>query len=212
MATVNGESEEAELVEQSFALEYQLRDFLAQNLGTREINGKRLRLYVDPTGREGIEYPTAVGPIDILGIDQHGRCYSQLVSHILRKPEVQMTNTRTQQGLLALGLGLVVGCHEGTSGPNDGLRRASGSPEVTIGTTPTGVGPKVQAAVDSMLTTTAFRDFDSRFQRIMKREPLTLTVSEEPLPGDLIAVIRLNQGTALTRYAVVARMNNRDDG
>lgn len=33
---------------------------------------KRLRLYVDPTGRDGIEFPTAVGPIDILALDQNG--------------------------------------------------------------------------------------------------------------------------------------------
>lgn len=55
-----------------FSLEYQLRDFLASNLSTVAINGKRLRLYVDPTGREGIEFPTAVGPIDILAIDDSG--------------------------------------------------------------------------------------------------------------------------------------------
>jgi hypothetical protein len=28
-----------------------------------------LRLYVDQIGRDGVEYPTAVGPIDILAID-----------------------------------------------------------------------------------------------------------------------------------------------
>lgn len=52
-----------------FTLEYQLRDFLASNLGTIAINGRRLRLYVDPTGREGVEFPSAVGPIDILAVD-----------------------------------------------------------------------------------------------------------------------------------------------
>lgn len=52
-----------------FGLEYQLRDFLAQNLAAIPVDGKRLRLYVDPTGRDGVEYPTAVGPIDILAID-----------------------------------------------------------------------------------------------------------------------------------------------
>jgi len=55
-----------------FALEYQLRDFLAANLSTIPINGKRLKLYIDPTGRDGVEYPTAVGPIDILGVDEAG--------------------------------------------------------------------------------------------------------------------------------------------
>jgi endonuclease len=36
------------------------------------VKGKKLRLYVDPTGRDGIEYPTAVGPIDILAVDDSG--------------------------------------------------------------------------------------------------------------------------------------------
>lgn len=52
-----------------FSLEYQLRDFIASNIGTISIGGKRLRLYVDPTGRDGVEFPTAVGPIDILAVD-----------------------------------------------------------------------------------------------------------------------------------------------
>jgi hypothetical protein len=53
----------------SFSLEYQLRDFLASNLNTISIGGRRLRLFVDPTGRDGVEFPSAVGPIDILAID-----------------------------------------------------------------------------------------------------------------------------------------------
>ncbi len=55
-----------------FGLEYQLRDFLAQNIAAVSIAGRRLQIYVDPTGRDGIEYPTAVGPIDILAVDQGG--------------------------------------------------------------------------------------------------------------------------------------------
>lgn len=55
-----------------FSLEYQLRDFLASNLSSIDFGGKKLRLYVDPTGRDGIEYPTAVGPIDILAVDNSG--------------------------------------------------------------------------------------------------------------------------------------------
>jgi hypothetical protein len=66
------ESDEAEAIEASFGLEYQLRDFIAQNLGSIDVDGKKLRLYVDPTGRDGIEFPTAVGPIDILAIDDLG--------------------------------------------------------------------------------------------------------------------------------------------
>jgi endonuclease len=67
-----GEVEEEPQAEAAFALEYQLRDFLAQNLATIPVEGKKLRLYVDPTGRDGIEYPTAVGPIDILATDDMG--------------------------------------------------------------------------------------------------------------------------------------------
>lgn len=59
----------------SFALEYQLRDFLAQNIGAIDVLGKKLKLYVDPSGRDGIEYPTAVGPIDILAVDDTGAFY-----------------------------------------------------------------------------------------------------------------------------------------
>jgi hypothetical protein len=54
-----------------FSLEYQLRDFLADNLGAVEIDGRRLALYRDANG-EGVEYPTSVGPIDILAIDNDG--------------------------------------------------------------------------------------------------------------------------------------------
>jgi hypothetical protein len=61
---------EAENGQPYFSLEYQLRDFLASNLATIVINGKRLRVYVDPSGRDGVEYPTAVGPIDILAVDE----------------------------------------------------------------------------------------------------------------------------------------------
>ena len=61
--------------EASFGLEFQLRDFIAQNIGAFDVNGKRLRLFVDPTGRDGIEFPTAVGPIDILAIDELGNFF-----------------------------------------------------------------------------------------------------------------------------------------
>lgn len=53
-----------------FPLESHLRDFIAQNINTISINGKRLRLYADDNGREGIEYPTEVGRIDILTVDE----------------------------------------------------------------------------------------------------------------------------------------------
>lgn len=67
-----GEQEEDKAEEASFALEYQLRDFISQNLHTISIEGRRLKLYVDQTGRDGIEFPTPVGPIDILAIDDSG--------------------------------------------------------------------------------------------------------------------------------------------
>jgi hypothetical protein len=58
--------------EAAFGLEYQLRDFLAQNLSAVRVEGRKLHLYVDPTGRDGVEYQTAVGPIDILATDETG--------------------------------------------------------------------------------------------------------------------------------------------
>ena len=59
----------------AFGLEYQLRDFLAQNLPSIPVNGRRLRVFIDPAGREGIEYRTAVGPIDLLAVDDEGSFY-----------------------------------------------------------------------------------------------------------------------------------------
>lgn len=61
--------EESETV---FELEYQLRDFIAQNLSSIPVQGKKLKLYVDENGRSGVEYPTAVGQIDILATDAEG--------------------------------------------------------------------------------------------------------------------------------------------
>src|SRR5262245_7916247 len=66
------EVEDEAQAEAAFALEYQLRDFIAQNLASIPVDGRKLRLYVDPTGRDGIEFPTAVGPIDILAVDDAG--------------------------------------------------------------------------------------------------------------------------------------------
>jgi hypothetical protein len=56
----------------SFALEAQLRDFIAQNLPRIPIHGRCVTLYTDPAGRVGIEYPTGVGPINILAVDDSG--------------------------------------------------------------------------------------------------------------------------------------------
>ena len=69
----NEESAEAE--EAAFQFEMQLRDFIAQNLSAIDVHGTRLRLYVDEGGRNGVEYPTSVGPIDILATDATGALY-----------------------------------------------------------------------------------------------------------------------------------------
>lgn len=58
--------------ELTFGLERQLREFIADNLNAIDVNGRRLRLYFDPTGREGIEFSTDVGFIDILATDETG--------------------------------------------------------------------------------------------------------------------------------------------
>jgi endonuclease len=63
---VLGENEEADDSQEepaAFGLEYQLRDFIAQNIAAIPVGGKKLRVYVDPT---------AVGPIDILALDGDG--------------------------------------------------------------------------------------------------------------------------------------------
>jgi hypothetical protein len=66
------EQEDSQASEAAFALEHQLRDFLAENLSAIPVAGLRVHLYVDPAGRDGVEYPTAVGPIDLLGVADSG--------------------------------------------------------------------------------------------------------------------------------------------
>ena len=61
---------DADLV--AFAMEAQLRDFIVENISQIPIGGRRVRLYVDASGRNGKEYPTGVGPIDILAVDDSG--------------------------------------------------------------------------------------------------------------------------------------------
>lgn len=56
----------------TFPFESHLRDFIAQNLESIEINGNKLMLYVDDEGRAGVEYRIGVGFIDILAIDENG--------------------------------------------------------------------------------------------------------------------------------------------
>jgi hypothetical protein len=55
-----------------FPLESQLRDFIAANIGNIKLDGRSLRLYVDSSCPNGVEYPTEVGPIDILAVDSNG--------------------------------------------------------------------------------------------------------------------------------------------
>lgn len=54
-----------------FPWEAHLRDFIAKNLSSMDVGGTTLRLYVDNDGIDGVEYPTDVGRIDILAIDQN---------------------------------------------------------------------------------------------------------------------------------------------
>jgi hypothetical protein len=78
IAAVLGSEEpttETEAAAASFALEAQLRDFIADNLTRIPVNGRTLRVYTDSLGRGGIEYPTGVGPIDILAVDEIGNLY-----------------------------------------------------------------------------------------------------------------------------------------
>ena len=90
------DAEERESSEQAFGLEYQLRDFLAQNISSIDVDGRRLRLYVDPTGRDGIEFQTAVGSIDILAIGTSGDFYVFELKRGLN-PEVLLNPRRLLQ-------------------------------------------------------------------------------------------------------------------
>lgn len=56
-----------------FPLEDHLRDFIAQNIDSIQINGKKIELYVDENDRIGVEYDIRpVGRIDILTVDEDG--------------------------------------------------------------------------------------------------------------------------------------------
>ena len=61
--------EEEELL---FPVESHLRDFIAQNIRAIKVNDHNLKLYIDDNGRDGVEYPTDIGPIDILAVDGEG--------------------------------------------------------------------------------------------------------------------------------------------
>jgi RecB family endonuclease NucS len=65
-----GEAADEENESFLFPIEANLRDFLIKNLHT--LKGHKLKLYVDENQRDGKEYPTEVGPIDILTVDGEG--------------------------------------------------------------------------------------------------------------------------------------------
>jgi hypothetical protein len=71
---IEGESEASNSEDDQllFPVESHLRDFIAQNIGIIKINNHKLKLFIDENGRDGIEYPTEVGPIDILALDEDG--------------------------------------------------------------------------------------------------------------------------------------------
>lgn len=55
-----------------FAMEAHLRDYLAKSPPILPGQTTPLRLYVDDEGRDGVEYQTAVGPLDLLFVDASG--------------------------------------------------------------------------------------------------------------------------------------------
>ncbi len=52
----------------AFALEQHLRDYIAKDIRKISFNGGNLKLFQDKNGRQGIEYPTDSGRIDILAV------------------------------------------------------------------------------------------------------------------------------------------------
>lgn len=58
-----------------FALESHLRDYLARNLGSLTGFDGKLSLYVHDDHRDGVEFQTDVGPIDILAVSNKNELY-----------------------------------------------------------------------------------------------------------------------------------------
>ena len=69
---INPNQEPAKEQSFQFPMESHLRDFIAKNIESIQINGHGLRLYQDQQGKTGIEYATGVGIIDILAEDECG--------------------------------------------------------------------------------------------------------------------------------------------
>lgn len=59
----------------AFAMEGQLRDFIIENISRIPVAGRLLGMYRDADGRDGREYPTDVGRIDILATDDAGNFF-----------------------------------------------------------------------------------------------------------------------------------------
>ena len=64
------DEEEDAATPSAFALEHHLRDLIVKKIKEDNIdfNGRRLKLYQTPDGRDGTEYPTDTGRIDILAV------------------------------------------------------------------------------------------------------------------------------------------------
>ncbi len=62
---------EEENVNLGFPVESHLRDFIAKNIESLQVGNSSLSLFLDEDERSGVEYPTQVGPIDILAVDSH---------------------------------------------------------------------------------------------------------------------------------------------
>ena len=64
------DDEEDAVTPSAFALEHHLRDFIVKKIKEDDIdfNGRRLKLYQTSDGRDGVEYPTDTGRIDILAV------------------------------------------------------------------------------------------------------------------------------------------------
>ena len=68
-------SETSEDLGGSFALESHLRDYLSKHLPTLDGGDTPLSLFVNSDGRDGVEFQTDVGPIDILATSPTGDLY-----------------------------------------------------------------------------------------------------------------------------------------
>lgn len=66
---------DAEATEETsiFALESHLREYLKKNISKLARTGAKLSVYVSDDGRDGVEFQTDVGPIDLLAVDEQER-------------------------------------------------------------------------------------------------------------------------------------------